>query len=609
MRRTKRASASTLERMASRIEDYALIGDCQSAALVGKDGSIDWLCLPAFDSGACFAALVGGPDNGRFRIAPSEEVRSVRRRYREGTLVLETDYETTEGAVTVIDLMPIRTSVPDLVRMVVGRRGSVKMRMELVIRFDYGSVVPWVQQVEGGLQAIAGPDRLLLTTPVETRGEELKTVSEFVVREGERVPFVLTWTPSHVPAASLVVPEDAIRETTEDWRAWSARCRYRGPYAERVQRSLLTLKALTYAPTGGLVAAPTTSLPEKIGGVRNWDYRYCWLRDATLTLDALMGAGYHGEAMAWRGWLLRAVAGDPSQLQILYGVAGQRRIAEIELPWLTGYEGSRPVRTGNAASDQLQLDVYGDVMGALFLAESAGVAEQAPCWPLERALLGFLESSWNQPDHGIWEVRGPRRHFTHSKVMAWFAFDRAVKSVEQFGLPGPVERWRKVRDELHASVCEHGFDRALGSFVQYYGANEPDASLLMIPVVGFLPASDARVQGTVAAIERSLLRDGLVVRYRTHMRVDGLPPDEGVFLPCTFWLVDNYLLQGRVAEARALFERLLGLCNDVGLLSEEYDPAAGRLLGNFPQAFSHVALVNTALGFQRFEQAERERTC
>ena len=591
--------------MASLIEDYALIGDCQSAALVSKDGSIDWLCLPAFDSAACFAALVGGPENGRFQLCPSAPVRSVRRRYREGTLVLETDYETADGAVTVIDLMPIRTNVPDLVRMVVGRRGYVKMRMELVVRFDYGSIVPWVQQVQGGLQAIAGPDRLLLTTPIETHGEDLKTVAEFVVREGERVPFVLTWTPSHTPVASLVDPEAAVRETSDDWRAWSARGQYRGPYAEAVQRSLLTLKALTYAPTGGLVAAPTTSLPEKIGGVRNWDYRFCWLRDATLTLEALMGAGYYDEASAWRGWLLRAIAGDPSQLQILYGISGQRRIAEVELSWLAGYEGSRPVRSGNAASAQLQLDVYGDVMGALFLAESAGVAEQAPCWPLERALLGFLEASWNQPDHGIWEVRGPRRHFTHSKVMAWFAFDRAVKSVESFGLPGPVERWRKLRDELHASVCEHGFDRKLGSFVQYYGSTEPDASLLMIPLVGFLPPSDARVAGTVAAIERDLFRDGLVARYRTHEGVDGLPESEGVFLPCSFWLADNYLLLGREKEARALFERLLGLCNDVGLLSEEYDPAARRLLGNFPQAFSHVALVNTALGFQRHEHQKR----
>jgi GH15 family glucan-1,4-alpha-glucosidase len=591
--------------MPAPIEDYALIGDCQSAALIAKDGSIDWLCLPAFDSGACFAALLGSAENGRWLLAPSAKVQRQQRRYRDGTLVLETEYETAEGAVTVIDLMPIRTSTPDLVRMVVGTRGEVPMHMELVIRFDYGSVVPWVQRVEGGLQAIAGPDRLLLTTPIETHGENMKTVCDFVVREGDRIPFVLTWTPSHTPHGTSLIPEDAIRDTEEDWRKWSGRCDYRGPYADRVLRSLITLKALTYTPTGGLVAAATTSLPEKLGGVRNWDYRFCWLRDATLTLEALMGAGYYEEARAWRGWLLRAIAGDPAKLQVLYGLDGQRRIAEVELPWLRGYEGSLPVRTGNAASEQLQLDVYGDVMGALFLAQTGGVAEQAASWPLQRALLHFLESHWDQPDHGIWEVRGPRRHFTHSKVMAWFAFDRGVASIERFGLPGPLARWRELRDEIHTSVCTQGFDAELGSFVQYYGAKEPDASLLMIPVVGFLPATDARMRGTVSAIERMLLKDGLVARYRTDESVDGLPASEGAFLPCTFWLADNYVMLDRVDEAKSLFERLLTLTSDLGLLSEEYDPAARRQLGNFPQAFSHVALVNTALGLQRHELGKR----
>jgi GH15 family glucan-1,4-alpha-glucosidase len=586
------------------IEDYALIGDCQSAALVGKDGSIDWLCLPAFDSSACFAALLGTGENGRWQLAPSANVLGLRRRYCEGTLVLETEYETETGAVTVIDLMPMRTTTRDVLRMVVCTRGVVPMHMELVIRFDYGSVLPWVQRVEGGLQAIAGPDRLLLTTPVETRGENLKTVADFVVREGERVPFLLTWTPSHAPAPSSVVPEQAIADTVDAWREWSGRCEYQGPYADSVKRSLITLKALTYAPTGGLVAAPTTSLPEKLGGVRNWDYRFCWLRDATLTLEALMGAGYYEEAAAWRGWLLRAIAGDPARLQVLYGLDGQRRIAEVELPWLTGYEGSSPVRTGNAASGQLQLDMYGDVMGALFLAHSGGVAEQAGSWPLQRALLRFLESHWHEPDHGIWEVRGPRRHFSHSKVMAWFAFDRGVRSVERFGLSAPVDRWRELRDEIHASVCANGFDAELDSFVQYYGAKEPDASLLLLPVLGFLPANDARVRGTVAAIERYLLKDGLVARYRTKESVDGLPASEGVFLPCTFWLVDNYLLLGRIEEAKALFERLLRLQSELGLLSEEYDPATRRQLGNFPQAFSHVALVNTAHGILRHERGK-----
>ncbi len=585
--------------MASRIEDYALLGDCQGSALVAKDGSIDWLCLPRFDSPACFAALLGSPENGRWLITPVGQIQQVSRRYRDGTMVLETTYQTEEGSVTVIDLMPLRSAVPDLLRMVVGTRGAVRMRMELVVRFDYGSIVPWVQRTEDGMQAIAGPDRLRLTTPVETHGENLHTVSDFVVREGDRIPFLLTWTPSHAPAVAPLDPEAAIEQTTADWRAWSSRCVYSGRHAALVKRSLLTLKALTYAPTGGIVAAATTSLPEHLGGIRNWDYRFCWLRDAALTLYALMSVGYQDEAQAWRDWLLRAVAGNPARVQILYGLRGHRRLPEATLPWLPGYEGSAPVRIGNAASEQLQLDVYGEVMGALFVAQTRGLASQEPSWALQTKMMEFLERHWDEPDEGIWEIRGPRQHFTHSKIMAWLAFDCAVKSIERFGLPGPADRWSAVRQQIHDSVCARGFDRELGSFVQAYGRRDLDASLLMIPLVGFLPATDPRVVGTVAAIERDLMRDGFVARYRSESDVDGLPAGEGAFLPCTFWLVDNYALQGRTTEAHALFDRLIGLCNDVGLLSEEYDPVAGRMLGNFPQAFTHVALVNSALDLAR----------
>jgi GH15 family glucan-1,4-alpha-glucosidase len=583
------------------IEDYALLADCQSAALVARDGSIDWLCLPRFDSGACFAALLGSPENGRWQIAPAGRVQSVRRRYREGTMVLETAYETDDGSVTVIDAMPIRTAVPDVVRVVEGTRGAVPMRMELVIRFDYGSVVPWVQRVEGGLQAIAGPDLLRLVSPVEMRGENLKTVADFVVRAGERVPFVLTWYPSHQPAPARIDPDEAIEQTALDWKTWSDRCTYDGPYASIVKRSLLTLKAMTYAPTGGIVAAATTSLPEQLGGVRNWDYRYCWLRDATFTLYSLASAGYADEARAWRDWLLRAIAGDPSQLQVLYGIAGERRISETELPWLGGYRGAKPVRIGNSASSQLQLDVYGEVLDALYLGHRVALADQGASWQLQRALLGFLEDHWNLPDEGIWEVRGPRRHFTHSKVMAWVGFDRAVKSVEQFGLDGPLDRWRAIRSDIHRSVCSEGFDANLGAFVQFYGSKELDASLLMMPLVGFLPATDPRVVATVSAIERQLMRDGYVARYVAGSGVDGLPRGEGAFLACSFWLADNYVLQGRHDEARVLFERLVALCNDVGLLAEEYDPLARHLVGNFPQALSHVSLVNTALNLSAAE--------
>ena len=590
--------------MASRLEDYALIGDCQTAALVAKDGAVDWLCMPRFDSDACFAALLGDERNGRWVLAPTGPART-RRRYLDDTLVLETTHETAEGEVSVIDFMPMRDEAPDVVRIVVGKRGSVAMRLEFTLRFGYGLAVPWVTQVDGGIQAVAGPDLVQLIAPVQLSGENMRHTAEFTVRDGERIPFVMTWSPSHKPRPERVDAEAALDETTRWWARWIAPCKVEGPHAALVRRSLVTLKALTYEPTGGVVAAPTTSLPELPGGQRNWDYRYCWLRDATLTLHSMMAAGFVEEAQQWRKWLLRAVAGDPSQLQIMYGLAGERRLPESELGWLAGYEGSKPVRIGNAASDQLQLDVYGEVMDAIHLSREMGLSEADATWSLERKLVEFLEGRWKEPDEGIWEVRGPRRHFVHSKVMAWVALDRAVEAIEEHGCEGPLERWRAVRDEIHASVCEHGFDRGLDSFVQSYGAREVDASLLMIPLVGFLPATDPRMLGTVRAIESQLLRDGFVARYRTKASVDGLPEGEGAFLACSFWLADNYLLQGRRDEARALFDRLASLANDVGLLSEEYDPRARRLVGNFPQAFSHVSLVNTALGLSRERAALR----
>ena len=585
--------------MALPIEDYALIGDCQTAALVGRDGSIDWLCFPRFDSGACFAALLGTSDHGRWRIAPEGDVRAVARRYQPGTLVLETDFETADGAVTLVDAMPPRASEPYVVRLVIGRRGKVRMDMELVIRFDYGAVVPWVRRTERGIHAVAGPNALTLETPLDVEGKNLKTVASFDVTAGERVPFVLAWHPSHLPEPECPEVLHTLEQTARWWQSWSARCTYQGPWREQVLRSLITLKALTYGPTGGIVAAPTTSLPEHVGGVRNWDYRLCWLRDATFTLYALLLAGYTDEACAWREWLLRAVAGKPEQISIMYGIAGERRLTELELDWLPGYEGSRPVRIGNAAHRQFQLDVYGEVADALHLARRHGVPPNENAWRVGGTLMRHLESVWRLPDEGIWEVRGPRRHFTHSKVMAWVAFDRIVKEAERFGRDGPVERWRSLRDEIHAEVCAKGFDARRNTFVQRYGAEDLDAALLMIPLVGFLPAEDPRVRGTVAAIQSELLRDGFVERYPTHPEVDGLPPGEGVFLPCTFWLADNLVLQGKHDEARALYERLLDLCNDVGLLSEEYDPGARRLLGNFPQAFTHVALINTAFNLTR----------
>ena len=577
------------------IEAYALIGDTRTVALVGNDGSIDWLCLPRFDSQACFAALLGEPRHGRWLLAPSDPVQRTRRRYREGTLVLDTEFETPAGLVRVTDCMPLgKNQYGHVLRVVEGLAGEVAMRMELIIRFDYGSVVPWVQRSGHRLIATAGPDTLELRTPVRIHGENLTTRAEFVVRQGERVPFVLAYRASHLRAHTGIAAESALTATEQWWRGWSARCTYTGPWREPVLRSLITLKALTYQPTGGIVAAPTTSLPERLGGVRNWDYRYCWLRDATFTLYALLYAGYRAEAKAWRNWLLRAVAGRPQDLQILYGISGERRLPESEIPWLRGYEGSAPVRIGNSATSQYQLDVYGEVIDTFHLTRAAGVATEARAWDVHKVLLDFLESNWERPDEGIWEVRGPRRHFTHSKVMAWVAFDRAVKAVERFGLNGKLERWRALREAVHAQVCREGFDAQRNSFVQYYGSKNLDASLLMIPLVGFLPAEDSRVRGTLGAIQSQLAVDGLIRRYSTDEAIDGLPPGEGAFLPCSFWLVDNLVLAGRHGEATTLFERLLSLCNDVGLISEEYDTERRRLVGNFPQAMTHVALINAA---------------
>lgn len=593
------------------IEDYALIGDCESCALVGRNGSIDWLCWPRFDSEACFAALLGTADHGRWLLAASASDTRVTRRYGQDTLVLETELENDEGAVTVFDFMPIRDERSDLVRLVMGRRGKVTMKTDLTLRFDYGQVVPWVTTSEDGvLRAVAGPNKVTLQSSVELHGEDLRTVGEFTVEAGQSQWFVLTHSLSHLPDAPARDPRAAMQETTDFWRAWAARCNYDGAWPEAVKRSLITLKALTYAPTGGLVAAATTSLPEHLGGERNWDYRYCWLRDATLTLLALIDAGYSEEAEAWRAWLLRAVAGSPSQVQIMYGIAGERRLTEWELDWLPGYEESRPVRVGNAASSQLQLDVYGEVMDALYQARRAGVADSAAGWALECCLVNHLATTWKQPDRGIWEVRGELQHFTHSKVMAWVAFDRAIRSAEEFGLEGPVSDWRAVRDEIHRDVCGHGFDSELQAFVQAYGSKTLDASLLLVPLVGFLPAEDPRVVGTVAAIERSLVAEGFVLRYETSETDDGLPPGEGTFLACSFWLADNFVLQGRITEAQALFERLLAVCNDVGLLAEEYDPRAKRQLGNFPQALSHLSLVVTALNFARgAKPVEQRKVC
>lgn len=580
--------------MALPIEDYALIGDCETAALVGKDGSIDWLCLPRFDSSACFAALLGSEDNGRWKIAPVGDIRNVTRRYRDGTLILETDFETEDGVVSLIDFMSVRDDAPDVARIVVGKSGTVRMKCELIIRFDYGSIVPWVRKREDGIRATAGPDTIYVRTPVDLHGENMHTIAEFTVSEGERIPFKLTWYATHLAEPKLIHCENELGDSETWWHNWSSKCTYDGPWRNEVLRSLITLKALTYAKTGGVVAAATTSLPEFIGGVRNWDYRYCWLRDATFTMYALMTGGFTEEACAWREWLINAVAGDPSKLQIMYSLTGERRLTELTLDWLSGYENSTPVRIGNAAYQQHQLDVYGEVMDALHLTRKSGLGPNENAWRIQTQIMDFLKRHWNDPDEGIWEVRGPRRHFTHSKVMAWVAADRAVKAVERFGMEGPVDEWRQLREDIHKSICENGFDTELNSFVQYYGSKIPDASLLMLPLVGFIKADDPRMVGTVEFIQKELEHDGFVHRYPTKDGSDGLPGGEGTFLLCTFWLIDNLALQGRRQEAEALFEKMLALQNDVGLLAEEYDPKAQRLLGNFPQAFSHIGLIISA---------------
>ena len=591
------------------LEDYALIGDCETAALVSRGGSIDWLCWPRFDSPACFAALLGTPDHGRWLIEAVEAGVTRSRRYLPNTLILETRLETETAAVTVIDFMPPRGRNSDIVRLVRGERGCLRLRSELVLRFDYGNTIPWVTRMpDGATRAIAGPDMVLLHTPVDTRGEDMKTVSEFDVEAGVTVPFVLTHGASHLEGPRAIDAEEALATTQAFWEEWVQASHVEGEWAEAVNRSLVTLKALTYAPTGGIVAAPTTSLPEQLNGTRNWDYRFCWLRDATLTLLALMNAGYHDEACAWRDWLLRAAAGSPAQLQIMYGLAGERRLLEYEVPWLPGYENSKPVRVGNAAHDQLQLDVYGEVMDALHQARIAGLNHQDADWDFQVALLEHLETVWQQPDESIWEVRGGRRQFTYSKVMAWVAFDRGIKAIEGGRFQGPADRWREVRERIHADVSANGFDETLGSFVQSYGSKELDASLLLIPTTGFLPPDDPRIRGTIAVVERALFVDGFLMRYDTRTVADGLPPGEGVFLACSFWLADAYVLVGRLDEARQLFERLLTLRNDVGLLAEEYDTRDRRLVGNFPQAFSHIALVNTAHNLGRAVKPAHQRS-
>jgi GH15 family glucan-1,4-alpha-glucosidase len=595
--------------MPSEIEDYALLGDCETSALVARDGSVDWLCWPRFDSGACFAALLGGPENGRWIIAPSEAKARTTRRYRGNTLILETEIETAEGDVTLIEFMPPRGNGSDLVRVIIGKRGKVAMRTELIIRFDYGTSIPWVTRHEDRtLCAVSGPDMVVLRTPVSLRGEGRKTVGEFTVSAGDTVPFVLTYGASHLEPPFRIDPMVALADTEAFWRDWSSQFQGAGEWSEPVLRSLITLKALSYRPTGGIVAAATTSLPEQLGGPRNWDYRFCWIRDATFTLLALMNAGYYEEAKAWRAWLVRAVAGDPSQVQIMYGLAGERRLTEWEVPWLAGYEGAKPVRIGNAAAEQMQLDMYGEVMDALHHARKGKLAADEAGWTLQQELLKHLETIWAKPDQGIWEVRGGPKQFTYSKVMAWVAFDRGIKGVEQFGLKGPVDKWRAIRAQIHEEVCREGFNPEIGAFVQSYGSKELDASVLLIPLVGFLPPNDPRVRSTVEAIERHLMADGFVRRYDPGASNDGLPGSEGAFLACSFWLADNLVLLGRRDDARRLFQRLLALRNDVGLLSEEYDPRTKRLVGNFPQAFSHITLVNSAYNLSRQHKPAEQRS-
>ena len=594
--------------MSTPLEDYALIGDCETAALVSRSGSIDWLCWPRFDSPACFAALLGTPNHGRWLIEAVDADARVSRSYRPNTLILETRIETADGVVTVVDFMPPRGHNSDIVRMVRGESGRIAMRLELILRFDYGFAVPWVNRLgDGTWRAIAGPDMVVMRTPVTLRGQNLHTVAEFESVEGQTIPFVLTHGPSHRSPPVAIDPVTALGETEKFWTSWASRCESLGEWSEDIVRSLITLKALTYAPTGGIVAAPTTSLPEQRGGTRNWDYRFCWLRDATQTLLALRNAGYHDEAGAWRNWLMRAAAGSPSQLQIMYGLAGERRLTEYSVPWLPGYESSAPVRIGNAAHGQLQLDVFGEVMDALHQARCGSLQTHDADWGFQRAVLQHLESVWDQADHGIWEVRGEQQHFTYSKVMAWVAFDRGIKVAEAFNLRGPIDRWRNLRDALHREICVRGFDPRLGSFVQAYGSTELDASLLLLPTVGFISANDPRFHGTLAAVERRLFSDGFLRRYNTRRVDDGLPEGEGAFVACTFWLADAYVMVGRTVDARRVFERLLSLRNDVGLLSEEYDTRAHRLVGNFPQAFSHVALVNTAHNLARATNPAAQR--
>jgi GH15 family glucan-1,4-alpha-glucosidase len=593
--------------MTLRVEDYAIIGDCETAALVGSDGSIDWLCWPTFSSGACFAALLGDAGNGYWRIAPASDAAKITRKYRDHTLILETTFEASDGVVTLIDFMPIRGRHSDIVRIVRGEKGQTAMRMELAVRFDYGRIVPWVERFDGGLRMIAGPDMAVMRTSVEHRGEDMKTVSDFTVGEGESVTFVLTYGASYEGPPHAIDAEKALGEAEHFWRKWSMSSNSDGPYAEAVERSLITLKALTYRPTGGIVAAVTTSLPEALGGARNWDYRYCWLRDATFTLLALMNGGYYEEAKAWKDWLRRAVAGSPDQLQIMYGIAGERNLLEWEALWLAGYEGSTPVRIGNAAATQIQLDVYGELMDAFLHALLAMDGTDAASFDLPRNIVEHLETIWDQPDQGIWETRGDAKHFTYSKIMAWVAFDRAIHAAEHLGCDAPVERWKQTREAVHREVCARGFDEELGSFVQAYGSKALDASLLLLPIVGFLPPEDPRVVGTVEAIEKHLMPNGLVMRYDTGKVDDGLPPGEGLFLACSFWMVGALKRIGREADARKLFDRLLELRNDVGLLSEEYDTEKKRLVGNFPQALSHIALINAAFTLQG-HGLERRRT-
>ena len=580
--------------MPLKIEDYGVIGDTQTVALVGRNGSVDWLCLPWFSSGACCTALLGGPEHGRWLIAPRDERWQSHRRYLDTSMILQTDFETATGRARIIDFMPVRRAEPDLVRIVEGLRGEVRMHMELAARFDYGSIVPWILHSDSSLRTIGGPDALALRTEVELSRKDGTVSAEFIVGAGQRMPFVLTWFPSHEQPPAPLDALSSLDDTRAWWDEWCAKCTYDGPWRDAVLRSLMVLKCLTFAPTGGIVAAATTSLPEHIGGVRNWDYRYCWIRDATFTLYALIMSGYTAEAVAWRNWLLRAIAGHPESMQILYGPSGERRLPELTLDWLPGYEGSRPVRIGNAAFRQHQLDIYGEIMDVLHLSRRVGIDPDAAFWTIEKTLIEFVVRSWTNADEGIWEVRGPRRHFTHSKVMAWVALDRGVKAIERFGLEGPLQRWRTTRDRMRAEILRKGYDASRNTFTQFYGSTALDGSLLMLPLVGFLPADDPRMCGTVAAIERDLVVDGFVRRYHTERKMDALPPGEGAFLPCSFWLADNYALQGRTDDALGLFERLLAVRNDLGLLAEEYDPTAERLLGNFPQAFSHVSLVNTA---------------